>query len=536
MTAQFVARNGQRFLTGLSEREAKNTQFDFLKPQHNLFGYFTYLVESYSKCLLPKKEEQIKLNNLANDRNIILRRSTDRYLWEKKSKENQKKKDKVDELEKLQMAQIDWYDFVVVDIVEFTEEELNNTVPITSNNQNANINISSFSGNVNILLNKDLINYNNGVEVNGTAVINTIAGIPYTNDIVETSNTIENKNKNANDVQILDENEVINNSKKLLGLAAFEKENRIAQENSNKIKAPIPSSTAINIEPTASNIANNLVVAENINEINKTPIEPGIKVVTNYKRKPDTKAVSNVKKSEMQKCPLCSENIPVDDLSHHMKIELLDPKWKEINKEITERKMELSLAPASDFINYLGEFARDRPDLFGDDVNDIIKIEEWKKLETKYNMQHIKWDGFAPNMSRTTANIAMLAQQTKKNYEESRKMDKMDGINPTIGLNKETSFNNPNISNTVIQSGNISGVNPNVVPIGVVQQAPILNTTQTSGNLSNMPLKNTNSDVTGSGSIAGADIQSKKLLDNLISEDAWIRKYPVNNIKSFFFD
>jgi splicing factor 3A subunit 1 len=51
ITAQFVSKNGQKFLLELSERESKNPQFDFLKPQHNLFGYFTYLVSSYSKIL-----------------------------------------------------------------------------------------------------------------------------------------------------------------------------------------------------------------------------------------------------------------------------------------------------------------------------------------------------------------------------------------------------------------------------------------------------------------------------------------------------
>lgn len=56
LTAQFVARNGQKFLQGLTEREARNPQFDFLKPTHGLFGYFTQLVEAYSKVLMPRNE------------------------------------------------------------------------------------------------------------------------------------------------------------------------------------------------------------------------------------------------------------------------------------------------------------------------------------------------------------------------------------------------------------------------------------------------------------------------------------------------
>lgn len=49
LTAQFVARNGRQFLTNLMNREQRNYQFDFLRPQHSLFNYFTKLVEQYTK-------------------------------------------------------------------------------------------------------------------------------------------------------------------------------------------------------------------------------------------------------------------------------------------------------------------------------------------------------------------------------------------------------------------------------------------------------------------------------------------------------
>jgi len=55
LTAQFVARNGQKFLIALTEREKQNPQFDFLKPTHSLFSFFTNLVDAYSKCSNPSK-------------------------------------------------------------------------------------------------------------------------------------------------------------------------------------------------------------------------------------------------------------------------------------------------------------------------------------------------------------------------------------------------------------------------------------------------------------------------------------------------
>lgn len=52
LTAMFVARNGRPFLTQLMNREMRNFQFDFLKPQHSNFAYFTKLVEQYTKVCI----------------------------------------------------------------------------------------------------------------------------------------------------------------------------------------------------------------------------------------------------------------------------------------------------------------------------------------------------------------------------------------------------------------------------------------------------------------------------------------------------
>ena len=66
LTAQFVARNGRQFLTNLMNREQRNYQFDFLRPQHSLFNYFTKLVEQYTKVTL-----NISGNSFKNDTPLI---------------------------------------------------------------------------------------------------------------------------------------------------------------------------------------------------------------------------------------------------------------------------------------------------------------------------------------------------------------------------------------------------------------------------------------------------------------------------------
>ena len=77
LTAQCVARNGKAFLTGLAAKEHGNPHFNFLKPTHSLFGFFTGLCDAYSKVLMPPKGLAQKLARTSQDRCALrlLRRS-----------------------------------------------------------------------------------------------------------------------------------------------------------------------------------------------------------------------------------------------------------------------------------------------------------------------------------------------------------------------------------------------------------------------------------------------------------------------------
>lgn len=71
---QMVARNGKNFLMGLSGRENANPGFNFLKPTHSLFGFFTKLCDAYSEVLRPPKGLMDKLQRDAEDRASVLER------------------------------------------------------------------------------------------------------------------------------------------------------------------------------------------------------------------------------------------------------------------------------------------------------------------------------------------------------------------------------------------------------------------------------------------------------------------------------
>lgn len=71
LIAQFVACNGHTFLAELTQRERSNPQFEFLRPHHPTHSYFNDLVESYVKCLSPSESLIGELSLIASDNGII---------------------------------------------------------------------------------------------------------------------------------------------------------------------------------------------------------------------------------------------------------------------------------------------------------------------------------------------------------------------------------------------------------------------------------------------------------------------------------
>ena len=355
ISAQFVAKNGQKFLSDLIRREKDNPQFDFMKPQHTLFGYFTFLVGCYAKILNNKNEILSKIEKYATNSDEILKSANMHYLYEKKlSKIPRGKRFSQEDLltneEKEKAKQIDWYDFVLVETIDFSSDE-------EEKSENSN---KEIVGKENIYNNNYINNYNNNNNENNDN--STI----YTND---DNNTITNMND----------------------------DDRTFYTNNNN----------------NNNIKNN---GQEIVYIN------GKKIIKNYireKKKPILdKGVDDVNEV---KCPLCKLSIKPNKIEEHLKIELLDPKWKKIQQVINKNQEQTNLAGTGDLLIYLDEFSKSRPDLFGD-VDDIKKLEKKRKEEKEKNIDHATFNGYAPTMSRTTANNNMIKIQNIRHIEESKKL------------------------------------------------------------------------------------------------------------------
>ncbi|CAG8440518.1 3456_t:CDS:10 [Ambispora gerdemannii] len=280
LTAQFVARNGRQFMTALSQREQRNYQFDFLRPNHSLFNYFTKLVEQYTKVLIPPKNLNAKLKSNTENKYQILNR-----------------------VMQLAYASIDWHDFVIVETVEFTEaDETIDLPPPMSIMELENM---------------------------------TLAQKKMASVVLD----IQQEDKGAEMDMEMDED-----------IDMEEDDEQILQENEEDDADPEQEPAYVEIKPPDASVP--------------------IKIRKDYTPKIFGPKTSTGKPTQI--CPRCNQAVPVDEMDQHVRVELLDPKWKEQKQAQEAKKKESNLLQeGTDVARNLKAFSGYRSDIFGTEETEI---------------------------------------------------------------------------------------------------------------------------------------------------------------------
>jgi splicing factor 3A subunit 1 len=314
LTAQFVARNGQKFLIGLTQRESRNPQFDFLKPTHALFGYFTSLVDAYTKCLMPNKDEIDKLKKFVETPTLILDKALSRFNWDEQEEKAAKNKAEEEEQERDYMATIDWHEFICCETVEFTEEDEN------------------------IQLAKPMDQITGAPAGAPVPLDQHTEGSISAQAAIQKPKGIEEESKPEPEVPVEEP-------------AKAKEPEPTAEEPLAKEDEELPmeeEEPMIEEEPLAQEP-----------EIPLPPMDPEMKIRKEYMRQKKT-TIQRV----TQRCPITGQLIPAEEMSNHLKILLLDPKWKQQKDQLVERARKES-AFADDVEANLASFVAKRPDLFG---------------------------------------------------------------------------------------------------------------------------------------------------------------------------
>jgi splicing factor 3A subunit 1 len=135
LTALFGARNGRQFLAQLVQREARNYQFDFLRPNHNLFPYFSHLLQQYTKILVPSAVMFDVMWQRIEDKHKTLERCVQRADWLRHVESNRLQQQEQEKAERDAYLSVDWNDFIVVQTIEINESETVNLPPPTTIHQ-----------------------------------------------------------------------------------------------------------------------------------------------------------------------------------------------------------------------------------------------------------------------------------------------------------------------------------------------------------------------------------------------------------------
>lgn len=375
LTAQFVARNGASFLTGLTTREANNPQFYFLKPTHSLFGFFTALADAYSAVLMPDKDLKKRLGEDAADRAMILERCLKRLEWDRaRAREAQALEDEL-ERERVAMQQIDWHDFTIVETIDFYDDEDEELPPPMSL--------------------KELVAFNKQQAAGGGAVAEQEAAAAGAADAAMGE---------ANGAPPpMDDAE-----RALLAEAA---------------EAQQPAAAAGGVAFNAAPEAPDEDMEDDMEVSGGEEDEGPIRVVKNYVRQTQRMAMTaggqQYDPTRFAVSPITGELIAHADMAEHMRISLLDPKWKEQKEAMLSKIKDTTKADDDEITRNLIGLAKTRPDIFGSTEEELAEVvtAAVKEKQTSGQGRAVAWDGQTMGGSALRTQVAAI-QDNRREFNQ----------------------------------------------------------------------------------------------------------------------
>ncbi|KAM0325095.1 hypothetical protein ACHAQA_007634 [Verticillium albo-atrum] len=343
LTALFVAKNGRQFMTQLAQREAGNPQFQFLIPNHTFHNFFQHQVDQYTTLLRAsglggeggklQQERMADLQSNVSDKYQVLTRARQRADYARYQEAEKLKKEEETEKKAEEFARIDWNDFVVVETIVFNEaDEQTNLPPPTSlaDLQYASLeerNNASIGGNFRI----EEAMPDEETDFNATSLPLHNSYAPQQPQEPHVPQPTHGPN-----AQLPQKS------------AEEEEEDRRIQERSD--------ARAREQQARAEALGGS----------------GPMKIKENYVPRAMQRAAQAV---PMALCPNCKQQIPMDELEAHMRIELLDPRWKDQKAKADARYATTNVSTA-DVANNLKRLASQRSDVFDSITGQPLNEEE----------------------------------------------------------------------------------------------------------------------------------------------------------------
>lgn len=425
LTALFTARQGHSFLANLSVKEGRNYQFDFLKPTHSLFGYFNRLIEQYTKVLMPTPETLAKLKERAENgaKWKMLADAQSHAKWERSRRELEKKREDDREAERstwkienptrqerltvelciVAFAEIDWHDYAIVQTIEFTAADATAELPPPMSVQeveNMTLAQKRMAAMVMETTAEDVEAHRArqaAAEAEAAAAVSSAGGVAV---------------ESADDDVMMEESDDEDTE-------ASERKKKEEEEKQKEL--------------------------ERAKAIQASSLEAGtpMKIRTDYVPKreyylscswililTDSVQVGAKNKVALATCTICGQQIPVNELQEHMRIELLDPRWKSQRDALEARKAQASeLQRGANVVSSLRNLARTRVDIFGTETDEERrKREEEEERERRKEREKVVWDGHTATKAGTLDKYS-----TNVNFDEQiAAIHRAKGLGPYV--------------------------------------------------------------------------------------------------------
>jgi len=368
ITAQFVARHGKSFLRDLSHKESMNPQFSFLKPTHSLFGYFSTLADAYVRVLLPPKPAWDRLEQDAADRGAILTRCLKRLEYDKALDRERVEADEAKERERMEMMSIDWHDFTVVATIDFDDQD-DTTTTTSIDDDNRTVALPP------PMTLQDLLRFRK----NQHAAVQM--GLKGATTTTTTTTTTAPKGQTTTAANI----------PPTLGAAAattaLDDDDDVmeVEMDMDEEEAALVEHAAVREAHTYTNTNTNAAVDEDDeDDEDDDEFAKPIKVVKDYQR---SGPVHGVDATKYVASPFTGELVPVADMEQHMRISLLDPRWKEQREAMLSKLRDTTKASDEELTANLVGLAKTRPDIFGTRGDELTKAMQQQQQQQQQQQE-----------------------------------------------------------------------------------------------------------------------------------------------------
>ncbi|KAI9033229.1 Pre-mRNA splicing factor PRP21 like protein-domain-containing protein [Hyaloraphidium curvatum] len=172
--------------------------------------------------------------------------------------------------------------------------------------------------------------------------------------------------------------------------------------------------SAVHVQPTAVAPVSQIKIRKDHHRVLKAPMAKA------------------ARKKGSQLCPRCGQPVPQDELERHMRIELLDPKWREQREKEVEWKRTRNLddAAVAKVLSNISEF---RTDIF-DEKEPVDVRKKLKELESAQATRELQaWDGHTATARHVAeAAVGGLSYEERQRDMLRRRGQLVEG--PTVGV------------------------------------------------------------------------------------------------------